>query len=372
MASRRRDPLLIRQPNRYLLRMLGFLVAVGLIISLIKEPLLTAILANPPLNIGILSVLALGILYTFGQILNLRPEIKWLNRYRAEGFDAGLRTPNLLAPMARLLGDRGAGLAISPGVLRAILDSLGARLDESRDISRYMVGLLIFLGLLGTFWGLLQTVSAVGDTIRSLSVGIAPIEESFEELRSGLEAPLSGMGIAFSSSLIGLAGSLILGFLDLQMAQAQNRFYNDIEEWLSAGTQLDEDIRFEFSPEGAGEAPSLATLVQATAAGLRELSTQMTHLNDHMRTEAEVMKKVAENQAKLTPILEALSRGGSASPGAATDDYMEAIYGHLRNLDVTLQHLMQNAAGETIEAAETLSAEIRALTETIRNATEAQ
>ena len=219
--------------------MLGFLALISLIIWLIREPLLSAIYANPPLNMGIIAVLALGVLYTFGQILNLRPEIKWLNKFRVS--DPGgrpLRTPALLGPMARLFGDDPSGTGLTPSLTRSILDSIGSRLDESRDISRYLVGLLIFLGLLGTFWGLLQTVNAVGDTIRSLSVGIGPIEDSFEELRIGLEAPLDGMGTAFSSSLIGLAGSLILGFLDIQMTQAQNRFYNDIEEWLSESMQL--------------------------------------------------------------------------------------------------------------------------------------
>jgi len=238
MASDR-NALTIHQPGRYLLRMLGFLALISLIIWLIREPLLSAIYANPPLNMGIIAVLALGVLYTFGQILNLRPEIKWLNKFRVS--DPGgrpLRTPALLGPMARLFGDDPSGTGLTPSLTRSILDSIGSRLDESRDISRYLVGLLIFLGLLGTFWGLLQTVNAVGDTIRSLSVGIGPIEDSFEELRIGLEAPLDGMGTAFSSSLIGLAGSLILGFLDIQMTQAQNRFYNDIEEWLSESMQL--------------------------------------------------------------------------------------------------------------------------------------
>jgi len=366
MASRRRDPLMIRQPGRYLVRMLGFLIAVGLILSLIKDPLLRAIMANPPLNMGIITVLILGILYTFGQVFNLWPEIKWLNRYRVSDVDSSPRTPILLAPMARLLGDRGAGLGITPGTLRTILDSLGSRLDESRDTSRYMVGLLIFLGLLGTFWGLLETVSSVGNTIRSLSVGMAPIEDSFEELRLGLEAPLSGMGTAFSSSLIGLAGSLILGFLDLQMAQAQNRFYNDTEEWLSAGTQVGDGVSFDFSssPElSAGDGVS-----PAPGGSMKEMTTQLKHLNEHMRTQAELMKKVAEIQTKLGTTLDNISPDTSLPQGGP---YTEAIYGHLRNLDTSVQQLAQGRVQDRNDALHKLRQEITNLNQTIQNATQA-
>ena len=367
MASRRRDPLLIRQPGRYLLRVLGFLIGVGLIVWLIKDPLLSAIMTNPPLNLGIITILGLGILYTLGQIIGLRPEIKWLNKYRVSDFDGSPRTPVLLAPMARLLGERGSGLGIGPATLRTILDSIGSRLDESRDISRYMVGLLIFLGLLGTFWGLLQTVQSVGDTIRSLSVGIAPLEESFEALRTGLQAPLGGMGTAFSSSLIGLAGSLILGFLDLQMAQAQNRFYNDIEEWLSAGTQVGEDVSFDFSatPPLTGAAEKM---LPALGANLSAITDHLSQLNEHMRTQAEMMKKMAEIQSVLGTTLEHVSQEAAL---AESGPYTEAIYGHLRNLDTTVQQLAQASAGERTDAMNALRLEIATLTRVIQSATEA-
>ncbi|TDI66577.1 MAG: flagellar motor protein MotA [Alphaproteobacteria bacterium] len=365
MASDR-NVLTIRQPSRYVLRMLGFLALVSLIIWLIREPLLDAISANPPLNIGIIAVLGLGVLYTFGQILSLRPEIKWLNKFRMS--DPGgrpLRRPVLLRSMARLFGDDPQGVRLTPSLTRSILDSIGSRLDESRDISRYLVGLLIFLGLLGTFWGLLQTVSAVGDTIRSLSVGVGPIEDSFEELRSGLEAPLDGMGTAFSSSLIGLAGSLILGFLDIQMTQAQNRFYNDIEEWLSESTQLQggfASMEYAGGPNLSGDIGSDPE--RLIAAAFDDLSRRLSLLTKHMQTEQEVMLSIAESQAKLMPILERLADPEQQS---LQNQYTEAIYGHLRNLDASVQRLIQDGGAGGDANLSNLKKEIMRLTQAIQS-----
>jgi len=231
MAARKSGFFPINGPGQYLFRMFVFLGVAGFVVFLLKDPLLQSIAANPPLNLGIIAVLLFGILYTIGQSVSLWPLAFWTRRFRDGARPR--RAPGLLQPLANMVGNA-RDEAVEPLVARSVLDSIGSRLDESREISRYMVGLLIFLGLLGTFWGLLQTINAVGDTIRSLSVGAGPVEQTFEELRAGLEAPLSGMGTAFSSSLIGLSGSLILGFLDLQMAQAQNRYYNDLEDWLSS------------------------------------------------------------------------------------------------------------------------------------------
>ena len=181
----------------------------------------------------IIVVLVIGIMLTFRQVIRLFPEVNWVNGFRLA--DPGLamdRPPVLLAPMASILGDRMGRMAISSTMMRGILDSIATRLDEARDISRYMTGLLVFLGLLGTFWGLIVTVGSVGNVINTLKVG-GDAQSTFDSLREGLAAPLSGMGISFSSSLFGLAGSLVLGFLDLQSSQAQNRFYIDLEDWLS-------------------------------------------------------------------------------------------------------------------------------------------
>ncbi|HEX5778264.1 MAG TPA: flagellar motor protein MotA [Xanthobacteraceae bacterium] len=224
----------VSSPRIFLFRMIVFLVLAALLAVLLHRQIWSAFLANPALNGIILGSLAVGILMSIRQVIRLFPEVRWVNGFRRG--DPGLavnRPPVLLAPMATLLGgDRVGRMAISQTTMRGILDSIGTRLDESREIARYLTGLLVFLGLLGTFWGLLETIGSIGQVISSLEGG-ADSSRVFEDLKSGLAAPLSGMGIAFSSSLFGLAGSLILGFLDLQAGQAQNRFYTDLEDWLS-------------------------------------------------------------------------------------------------------------------------------------------
>ena len=227
------------RPRVYLLRMMVFTILVAIVVAVLYPQIKTAFMANPGLNGLIVFTLFLGIIYAFRMVWRLFPEVNWINSFRIA--DPGLElpyTPRLLAPMATLLRDRTGNTVLSPLSMRSLLDSLASRLDEARDISRYLIGLLIFLGLLGTFWGLLDTVNSVGQVIRQLDVATAESNTIFEELKSGLEAPLSGMGTSFSSSLFGLAGSLVLGFLDLQASQAQNRFYNDLEDWLSSITDI--------------------------------------------------------------------------------------------------------------------------------------
>ncbi|HUE46576.1 MAG TPA: flagellar motor protein MotA [Aestuariivirgaceae bacterium] len=225
-------------PRVYLIRMMVFTILVAIIGAILYPQFETAFMANPGLNGLIVFMLLLGILYAFRMVWRLFREVNWVNHFRISepGLDSEY-TPRLLAPMASLLRDR-QGTVLSPLSMRSLLDSLASRLDEARDISRYLIGLLIFLGLLGTFWGLLETVTSVGATIRSLDVSTAESATIFEELKAGLAAPLAGMGTSFSSSLFGLAGALVLGFLDLQASQAQNRFYNDLEDWLSSITDI--------------------------------------------------------------------------------------------------------------------------------------
>src|SRR3954466_3381669 len=227
------DPLKLSSPRIFLVRMVVFLILCSLIIVVLYKQMLVAFMANPGLNALIIGVLLIGIALAFRQVIRLFPEVNWVNSFRLA--DPGLaleRPPALLAPMAAILGDRMGRMAISQQTMRGIMDSIAARLDEARDLSRYMTGLLIFLGLLGTFWGLIDTVSSVGKVIENLKVG-GDAGAVFDSLKEGLAAPLAGMGISFSSSLFGLAGSLVLGFLDLQTSQAQNRFYTDLEDWLS-------------------------------------------------------------------------------------------------------------------------------------------
>ncbi len=230
----------ISRPSVFLIRMLLFLVIVGMVGAVFYEPILRAFTANILLNGFIAAVLLVGTAYAFRQVLRLFGEISWVDGFRNGDTAVMLgRQPTLLAPMANLLRDQRGHVVLPASVTKTIMDSIGSRLDEARETTRYLVGLLVFLGLLGTFWGLLSTINAIGNTIGSLDVGAGDSGVIFEELKTGLEAPLAGMGIAFSSSLFGLAGSLILGFLDLQAGQAQNRFYNELEEWLSELTQIE-------------------------------------------------------------------------------------------------------------------------------------
>src|SRR6201991_17194 len=235
----------LSSPRIFLVRMLVFLVLCALIMVVLYRQIVTAFFANPGLNALIGLVLLIGIVLSFRQVIRLYPEVAWVNNFRIA--DPGLaiaRHPTLLAPMAAILGgERSGRITISQQTMRHLLDSIATRLDEARDISRYMTGLLVFLGLLGTFWGLIETVGSVGKVIDGLKVG-GESSAVFDALREGLAAPLSGMGISFSSSLFGLAGSLILGFLDLQSSQAQNRFYTDLEDWLASTVR-------EYGGEGA-------------------------------------------------------------------------------------------------------------------------
>lgn len=186
--------------------------------------------------------------------------------------------------------------------MTSLLDSIGSRLDEQREISRYAIGLLVFLGLLGTFWGLLSTVAAVGDTMRSLNVESTDSTAVFTELRAGLEAPLKGMGTAFSSSLFGLAGSLVLGFLDLQAGQAQNRFYNELEEWMATVTDVLGENEAHATPPAEAGADSAA----AANTALLALTGQIAALTEQIQLEQGLLQQVSANQTQLKPALENL------------------------------------------------------------------
>src|SRR5437660_336074 len=247
------DPFKLSSARLFLVRMLVFLVLCALVVVVLYRQIWTAFLANPGLNALIIGVLGIGIALAFRQVIRLFPEVNWVNGFRLA--DPGLaveRPPVLLAPMAAILGERIGRMAISSQMMRGILDSIATRLDEARDLSRYMTGLLIFLGLLGTFWGLIETVGSVGKVIEGLKVG-GDAGAIFDSLKEGLAAPLAGMGISFSSSLFGLAGSLVLGFLDLQTSQAQKRFYTDLEDWLSTTVRdLGVDREAGSAPGAAG------------------------------------------------------------------------------------------------------------------------
>ena len=251
--ARSTDPYKLSTPQVYLWRMVLFVILVAFLIFIQYRTVVTAFSANPFLNGGIIAVGVLGAALAVVMVTRLFREVAWVNRFRL-GAPTQRRQPILLAPMATLFRDGVDETVLSAVTMRTILDTVGTRLDEQREILRYMIGLLVFLGLLGTFYGLLQTVSSVGATINSLDVSSGESAVVFQSLKTGLQAPLVGMGTAFSSSLFGLTGSLVVGFLDLQAGQAQNRFYTELEDWLSTLTDIVDDI------EGAGTAQAAVDL----------------------------------------------------------------------------------------------------------------
>ncbi len=300
------DPLKLSLPHIFLVRMLVFVILVGIIGGVLQKQIVVAFMANPGLNALIVVVEVIGIALSLRQVLRLYPEIAWVNNFRLRDPRLALkRPPVLLAPMAAILRSRAGPMALSAQLMRSILDSIATRLDEARDISRYMTGLLVFLGLLGTFWGLIATVSSVGGVIQSLKAN-GDAGSIFDSLRSGLAAPLSGMGISFSSSLFGLAGSLVLGFLDLQSSQAQNRFYTELEDWLST-TVYDHGAE---PAVAAGVASEVQTAIErlrdvvdqagagkTASAAMASLAESIQVLVHHMRTEQQTIREWVDGQA---------------------------------------------------------------------------
>ena len=371
-------------PSRYLTRMTLFLVVVAAGIVLVVLPLKTAFMANAPLNGLIVGVFLLGAINSFRQVLQLNPELEWIEHFRSgasrqpsvQGAGSNAPTPSLLSPMAAMLGDR-SEIKISSIAMRSLLDGIASRLDEQREISRYTVGLLVFLGLLGTFWGLLDTLGAIRDVISNISVGGENISAVFDELKSGLEKPLTGMGTAFSSSLFGLAGSLVLGFLDLQTGQAHNRFYTELEDWLSGQARLSSGS---IAPEGEQGVPAyVEALLEQTAEGLEnlqrtlsrgeenrhqthealsELAAKMGTLTDFMQTEQAVMKKLAETQVELKPAIERLAGGSGNSMDEATRT-------HIRNMDLCLSRLLEESRIGREETVSQIRSEIKLLARTV-------
>lgn len=262
----------------YLLMMVFYLALVGAVCALLYEPLHRAFMANWVFNLVILGALAIGILLNIRRVVVLKPEISWIEIFRTGTSGLSVAdSPQLLRPLAKHLeGLHRDKFSLSALSLRTVLEGIRGRLDESREISRYTIGLLVFLGLLGTFWGLLGTIGAVSTVIDSLEVGDKDFNLMFENLKAGLQEPLGGMGTAFSSSLFGLGGSLVLGFLDIQANHAQNRFFNELEEWLSGVTQL-VDQAGGGSLDGSADVSS-----RAINARLAELVEELQQTNRHM------------------------------------------------------------------------------------------
>jgi hypothetical protein len=374
----------------YLLRMVLFLLVAAGLAAVLAPTLREAFMAAPYLNGAILVVLLFGIFLAFRQTLRLAPDFAWM---AAAGENPAAITPgnkpDLLAPIARLFADKTGEAALSPQAARSLLDGVGARLDEQRELSRYFMALLIFLGLLGTFWGLLGTITSVGRLVGELNPAGGDVGAAISSLLRGLSQPLGAMGTAFSSSLFGLAGSLVLGFLDLQGGQAQNRFFNDLENWLlgvtrvgtvaSAGrAAVDEEtsqpVPFYLQALLEQTAENLDSLRRTIAQGetdrrmaneqLGALTDKLSLLSDQIRSEQSLLVKLAEAQIAFKSYIDRIDQV-VARQSPATTALDDASREHLRKIDVQLGRLVQETITSRDHVAQEIRGEIKLLSRTI-------
>ncbi|WP_296764317.1 biopolymer transporter ExbB [Sediminimonas sp.] len=367
------------QPVRQIILMLMVLGLTGVVVVLALPRVLPVFEANPYLNGFILFVFVIGVLACFWQVLQLISSVRWIEAFASERevAQAG-RVPQLLAPLAALLRSRGRRMQISASSTRSILDSVATRIDEAREITRYIVSLLIFLGLLGTFYGLATTVPALVDTIR----GLAPQEgeagvEVFGRLMSGLDQQLSGMGVAFGSSLLGLAGSLVVGLLELFAGHGQNRFYRELEEWLSSITRLgfssgeaeggDQEVVAQVLDTMVEQMDGLRQLFSQSEAGrvetdakLGSLADSVERLTDRMaetRSMDEALARVSEGQDRLIGTLTDLAEAERGrEEGLDAESRMR-----LRSIDVQMLRLLEEISAGRQETMTELRTDLSAL-----------
>src|SRR5215813_14119660 len=372
----------LTRPTRYLISMAVGLIAATVLAVLLREQLYNAYKHNPGLNFGIFVVFLIGVVYIFWQVLRLYREISWIERFRTGQMEStNYRPPQLLGPMAAMIGARKGGrLSLSALSLRSVLDGINARLDESHDIARYFIGLMVFLGLLGTFWGLLQTIGGVAEALKTITATGGDAKSLFEQLKGGLQSPLEGMGTAFSSSLLGLAGSLVLGYLELQASQCHNRFFNELEDWLSGMARLTG-----VGPVGESEQSVpvyIQALLEQTADSLENLQRTMSRgeesriaannnlialverlggLSDQMRSQQQLMTQLAETQGEVRPLLTRLTEL-ARSGGFGID---ESSRNHLRNVDLQMNRLLEELTTGRQVSTQELTREIRMVARTI-------
>jgi hypothetical protein len=371
----------MNKPTSYLIRMIVFCVVVYSVAALISPQLTRFFLANPVINSVIVVVEVFGVFWNLRQVQRLNPEVAWVEEFRRTRQKLEqVHPPVLLAPMARMLHGRADGerrFTLSGQAMSTILDGVASRLDESRELSRYVTGVMIFLGLLGTFWGLLHTVSSVAAVIDSMNLAGGDVNGMFEQLKAGLAGPLAGMGTAFSSSMFGLSGALILGFLDLTAGQAMNRFFNELEEWLAGLTRLSTGV---LGGDGEASVPVyVQALLEQTAenmdslqrvlsrgedgraqgnAALLSLNERIATLADTLRTNQQLMLKLAETQAALAP---ALARLGDARQNVQD----EVSSAHLRNIELLLSRLLTESEQGRAQSTAELRSDLKVLTRTI-------
>ena len=366
-------------PLPYLVRMLLFLAAVVVLAYLLHHDLLRVFMNTPILNSVIVAVLVIGIFFVMRQVISLWPEVRWLRRFqhREEGAPPlETHSINLLVPLAAMVGDRQDHFRLSPTVTRAVLDGIATRLDERRELTRYLIGLLIFLGLLGTFWGLLETIGAVADAISGLQVASGDAIQMFAKLKESIEGPLKGMATAFGASLFGLSGSLVLGFLELQASQAQGRFHIELEEWLAGATRLSSGVQVEGEQ---GVSAYVEALLERTADGLDEMTRtlrraeegreatvaasatlveRLASLAEAMRGQQTLLARMAEQSIELRG---AINRVAERSPDADR----EALLTHQRAIESHLARLVEENVRSRTALADELRGEFRLLARTI-------
>ncbi|MDG2467518.1 MAG: MotA/TolQ/ExbB proton channel family protein [Alphaproteobacteria bacterium] len=332
-------------PTRYIIRMIVFLMVIATIVGLLYSPLSWAFFGNPVINGIILMALIIGIGFIFRQTIRLLPEYRWMRIMRSGNIGSGMRVkPSLLATVAVMFSDENRLTNnMSAQSMRSVLDGVAVRLDESREISRYLIGLLVFLGLLGTFWGLLETIQAVGFVVSGIDTQTADFGKLMQEFKSGLDAPLSGMATAFSSSLFGLAGSLILGFLDLQLGQASSRFYSDLEDWLSTMARFG---------DGGGDG-----LDPAISMGLsEEAADRMLELTRHIGKSEQERGQMLHTLQEVNKTLLALRQH---------QDQNQMVAEGLDALQQSLSVLAHNMANDRKDVIDAMTTELRALSRAV-------
>ena len=370
---------MMTKPGNYLIRMVVFCVVVYSIAALVSPQLVRFYMANPLINTVIVAVEAFGVFWNIRQVQRLYPEAAWVEEFRRNRQKLEqARPPVLLAPMARMLHGRADGerrITLSGQAFRTILDGISSRLDESRELSRYTTGVMIFLGLLGTFWGLLHTVNSVAQVINGMNLAGGDVNAMFEQLKSGLAGPLAGMGTAFSASLFGLSGALILGFLDLTAGQAMNRFFNELEEWLASLTRLSSGG---LAGDGEASVPVyVQALLEQTAENMESLqrvlvrgedsraqsnhallalSERLTQLSDTLATNQQMMDKLAANQGALGPVLARL---------AEQKPFDDVARAHLRNIELLLTRMLTESEQGRTQSLSELRSDLKVLTRTI-------
>lgn len=329
------------QPVRQITLMLVVLGLTGFGAFLALPSVLPIFAANPYLNGVIIFVFVIGVVACFYQVFQLIGSVRWIENFVADDADPSTVAPTLLAPLASLLRARGARMQVNASSTRSILDSVSTRIDEAREITRYIVNMLIFLGLLGTFYGLATTVPAVVDTIRSL----APSEgeggvDVFSRLMTGLEAQLGGMGVAFGSSLLGLAGSLVVGLLELFAGHGQNRFYQELEDWLSSITR----VGFTSGEDASAEQQIMAGMVEHMAEQMESMQQMFTQSDVSRALVDEKMGKLADAVDRMSNRMEAAGSGPSTGALERVARSQEQLVGVLE------KHFENNDGGDGIDA----------------------